>query len=159
MSEGCLHAHGYEPHPGGWHASGDLGRIDARGRLWLTGRTADVIKTGGYRVNPDEIEACLGGLRDAALVCVISLPSEYWGEVIVAVAEGTRGAWIEEAQARVAPLSRHKHPRAHVSVAALPRNAQGKVMRRAVRELVLSTHALADGPYPTLSPRTPAASG
>ncbi|HEY5293444.1 MAG TPA: class I adenylate-forming enzyme family protein [Burkholderiales bacterium] len=153
MSEGYLDADGYQPHPGGWHRSGDLGRMDERGRLWLSGRVADVIKTGGYRVNPDEIESCLAGLRDCGQVCVASLPSDYWGEVIVAIAEGASGDWSADARMRVAALSRHKHPRAYVSVAALPRNAQGKVSRRAVRELVLAAHDFADGAYPALTPK------
>lgn len=153
MCDGYLDAGGYRPHPGGWHRTGDLGRLDQRGRLWLTGRVADVIKTGGYRVNPDEIETCLSGLGACGAVCVASLPSDYWGEVIVAVAESASGNWSTEAQARVAGLSRYKHPRAYVSVTALPRNAQGKVSRRAVRELVLASHDFTDGPYPALSPR------
>lgn len=158
MSDGYLDADGYQPHPGGWHRSGDLGRMDERGRLWLTGRVADVIKTGGYRVNPDEIESCLAGLGGCGQVCVASLPSDYWGEVIVAIAEGASGDWSAEARERTATLSRHKHPRAYVSVAALPRNAQGKVSRRALRELVLATHDFADGPYPALTPKFSAAS-
>jgi O-succinylbenzoic acid--CoA ligase len=151
MSNGHLDADGYQPHPGGWHRSGDLGRMDERGRLWLTGRVADVIKTGGYRVNPDEIESLLASLGACGQVCVLSLPSDYWGEVIVAIAEGAGGDWSVEARARVAALSRYKHPRAYAGVAALPRNAQGKVSRRAVRELVLATYDFVDGQYPTLS--------
>ncbi|MGP1676618.1 MAG: class I adenylate-forming enzyme family protein [Burkholderiales bacterium] len=158
MSDGYLDADGYQPHPGGWHRSGDLGRMDQRGRLWLTGRVADVIKTGGYRVNPDEIESCLAHLAACGEVCVASLPSDYWGEVIVAIAEGASGDWSAEARVRVAALSRHKHPRAYVSVAALPRNAQGKVSRRALREIILATHDYADGPYPVLTPKLPPAS-
>lgn len=153
MSEGYLDADGFKPHPGGWHRTGDLGRMDERGRLWLSGRVADVIKTGGYRVNPDEVESCLEGLAACGQVCVASLPSDYWGEVIIAIAEGTRGDWVAQAAARIAALSRYKHPRAYVSVAALPRNAQGKVSRRSVRELVLATHDFTDGPYPVLTPR------
>ena len=156
MSGGYLDADRYQPHPGGWHRSGDLRRLDERGRLWLTGRVADVIKTGGYRVNPDEIESCLAGLHGCGQVCVASLPSDYWGEVIVAIAEGASGDWSAEARMRVAALSRHKHPRAYVSVAVLPRNAQGKVSRSAVRELVLATCDFADGPYPALSPKASA---
>jgi acyl-CoA synthetase (AMP-forming)/AMP-acid ligase II len=155
MSNGFIDAEGYHPHPGGWHATGDLGHVDERGRLWLSGRVADVMKTGSYRVNPDEIESCLGGLDDCGHVCIASLPSDYWGEVIVAVAEDAAGDWAAQARARVAGLSRHKHPRAYVSVAALPRNAQGKVSRKAVRELVLATHDFTDGPYPTLTARLP----
>ncbi|MBE0627563.1 MAG: acyl--CoA ligase [Burkholderiales bacterium] len=159
MSEGHVDADGYHPHPGGWHRSGDLGRTDARGRLWLTGRVADVIKTGGYRVNPDEIESCLAGTADCGSVCVTSLPSDYWGEVIVAAAEGACGDWSAQARQRVAALSRHKQPRAYVSVAALPRNAQGKVSRRALREIILGSHDFVDGPYPLLTPRPPAEGG
>jgi acyl-CoA synthetase (AMP-forming)/AMP-acid ligase II len=153
MSEGYLDASGFQLHPGGWHRTGDLGRVDARGRLWLTGRVADVIKTGGYRVNPDEVESCLSGLASCAQVCVASLPSEYWGEVIIAIAEGVRGDWSAEARTRMAQLSVHKHPRAFVDIAALPRNAQGKVSRRNARELVLASYELADGPHPKLLPR------
>lgn len=153
MSEGYLDAGGFQPHPGGWHRTGDLGRIDERGRLWLTGRVADVIKTGGYRVNPDEIESCLSGLEACGQICVASVPSEYWGEVIVAVAEDVHGDWGAAAKACMAPLSRHKHPRIYASVAALPRNAQGKVSRQAVRELVLASYDFVDGPHPALWPK------
>ncbi len=155
MSRGMLGPDGPIPHAdGGWHATGDLGHIDERGRLVLVGRVADVIKTGGYRVHPDEIEACLGGLPDCADVCVVSLPSEYWGDVIVAVAEQAEEGWIAAAQARVRPLSRHKRPRLHVAVPALPRNAQGKVRRRDLVSLLLDTHELVDGPYPRLERKT-----
>ena len=155
MSDGLIDAEGFKPHePDGWHRTGDQGYIDGRGRLWLTGRVADVIKTGGYRVNPDEIEGVLTGLESSGQVCVTSLPSEYWGEVIIAVAEGAADGWEEGARRRVAALSRHKQPRAYVAVASLPRNAQGKVSRRKVRELVLSGHDLADGPYPALTSKS-----
>ena len=156
MSKGLiLPERGFTPHePEGWHATGDLGFIDARGRLMLTGRMADVIKTGGYRVNPDEIESLLGALLNADGVCITSLASDHWGEVIVAVAEGAREGWIDEATARVQSLSRHKHPRLWVSLAALPRNAQGKVSRREAARAVLETHELIDGRYPQIQIRT-----
>jgi len=156
MSKGLiLPERGFTPHePEGWHATGDLGFIDARGRLMLTGRMADVIKTGGYRVNPDEIESLLGALLNADGVCITSLASDHWGEVIVAVAEGAREGWIDEATARVQSLSRHKHPRVWVSLVALPRNAQGKVSRREAARAVLETFELIDGRYPGLRART-----
>ena len=71
--------------PDGYHATGDLGRIDARGRLHLVGRTADVIKSGGYKIHPEEIETALAGSAGDGAVVVTAVPSEYWGEVIVAV--------------------------------------------------------------------------
>lgn len=151
MSVGMIDAEGFKLHgPDGWHLTGDLGRIDARGRLWLTGRIADVIKTGGYRVNPDEIEANLAGMRSCGQVGVTSLASEYWGEIIVAAAENAAAHWDDEAAARLAGLSRHKHPRAYLSVDALPRNAQGKISRRQLRDLISTQYDLADGPYPVL---------
>ena len=158
MSDGLIGPDGPIPHDqDGWHATGDLGHFDARGRLVLVGRVADVIKTGGYRVNPDEIESCLVGLADASAVVVVGVPSDYWGEVIVAVAEQTLGDWIDQASARVEPLSKYKRPRLYVSLAALPRNPQGKVSRKAVVQALLVDYEFIDGPYPTLVGRqTPA---
>jgi acyl-CoA synthetase (AMP-forming)/AMP-acid ligase II len=153
MSAGMFGPDGATPHPGGWHATGDLGGFDAQGRLVLLGRVADVIKSGGYRVNPDEVESLLAGLPGCGPVCVAGLPSEYWGEVIIAVAEQAGPGWEPAVAARVAALSRHKHPRLLLSVPALPRNAQGKINRREVVRRVLATHDLADGPHPALSPK------
>lgn len=156
MSNGLRDENGDRPHEaGGWHRSGDLGYIDACGRLVLTGRVADVIKTGGYRVNPDEVESLLAGMGGGA-VCVTSLASDYWGEIIVAVAEQPGVGWRDEVEARVAPLSRHKRPRLHVELPILPRNAQGKVNRRQVAQTVLEAWDLIDGPYPALRPRADA---
>jgi acyl-CoA synthetase (AMP-forming)/AMP-acid ligase II len=132
----------------GWHATGDLGYFDEKGRLMLTGRIADVIKTGGYRVNPDEIELQLVGAAQWDYVCITSLASEYWGEVIIAVAEGAKAGWTEELSRRLASLSKHKQPRITLDFKALPRNPQGKISRKKVREMVLSQFVFLDGPYP-----------
>lgn len=153
QSDGMLTLEGFQPHqPDGWHATGDLGLIDTRGRLWLTGRVADVIKTGGYRVNPDEIEAALAGMRSCLAVCITSLPSDYWGEIIVAVIERAREGWQEEMGANLQTLSRHKHPRLTIEWPELPRNPQGKISRRKLRELILERYTLHDGAYPALAP-------
>ncbi|WP_144633868.1 class I adenylate-forming enzyme family protein [Bordetella genomosp. 13] len=141
------------PDADGWHRTGDLGRIDEQGRLWLLGRMADVIKSGGYKVYPDEIEAALAGTPGCGEICVVALPSDYWGEVIVAVAERVTGEWIAAARRKVEGLARYKHPRAYIPVQALPRNPQGKLSRRVVRELVQSRYDLIDGPYPELRAR------
>ena len=151
MSSGLLSIQGFIAHDEeGWHATGDLGYFDPQGRLMLTGRIADVIKTGGYRVNPDEIEALVTGLGLCGQVCVTSVPSDYWGEVIVAVSEQAREGWTLQAQERVSVLSRHKHPRLYVELPELPRNPQGKVSRRQVSAAILHRFVLKDGPYPTL---------
>ena len=155
MSAGLIDANGFKPHePEGWHNTGDLGYIDAAGRLVLTGRVADVIKTGGYRVNPDEIEAELASNPLCGQICVTSLASDYWGEIIIAVGEGTQSGWQEECEKLVAGMSKHKRPRLFVAVETLPRNPQGKISRKLVRGLVMDTHTLTDGQYPVLSRKT-----
>lgn len=160
MSNGMLSVEGYTPHePQGWHRTGDQGYIDAQGRLWLTGRLADVIKTGGYRVNPDEIEWVLAEGSAAGRIVVTSIPSDYWGEVIVAVAESSDSGWEDAARACAKKLSRHKQPRIYAVVQDFPRNAQGKVNRRKLRELVLATGTYKDGPYPELVSDHEVASG
>ena len=136
-----------------WHNTGDFGHVDQRGRLWLEGRVADVIKTGGYKVTPDEIEALLSGLPGCGEICIASLPSDYWGEIIVAVAEGSGESWQAGARQRVEPLSKHKRPRFWIALDALPRNAQGKVSRREVRSVIQSRYSLVDGPHPQLVPK------
>lgn len=152
MSSGMITEQGFVPHePDGWHQTGDLGHFDSVGRLVLTGRVADVIKTGGYRVNPDEIEALLTGWSSAMQVSVTSLPSDYWGEIIIAVAENPEPDWVAQVGERVESLSRHKRPRLHVTLDALPRNPQGKVSRRQVRAQVLAHYQLTDGPYPSIT--------
>lgn len=136
----------------GWHATGDLGFMDEVGRLVLTGRVADVIKTGGYRINPDEIEEAQSGGVLCSALCVTSLPSDYWGEVIITVAQDVQAGWEAEARDRVAGLSKYKQPRLYVALPSLPRNAQGKVSRRQVAQAVLKRYLLSDGPYPALQP-------
>ena len=73
--------------------------------------------------------------------------------MIVAVAEAPGEGWAEEGQARVAALARHKRPRAWVALPDLPRNAQGKVVRAKVREALLASLVLEDGPHPRLVAR------
>ena len=151
MSSMLISPEGLIPHgPEGWHATGDLGFFDHQGRLVLTGRMADVIKTGGYRVNPDEIEALLSGAVLSGQICVTSLPSDYWGEIMIAVGEHTQDGWVRACQARVAELSKYKQPRLYLELPELPRNPQGKISRRLVRAAVLRRYQLTDGAYPAL---------
>ncbi len=154
MSCGHIDATGFHPLPDdGFHATGDLGRIDARGRLFLVGRLADVVKSGGYKIHPDEIERELAGTAGTAAVSIVSLPSDYWGEIIVAVAETDDRAWPDRARAALADLARYKHPRAFLLLAELPRNPQGKIMRRLIREALLERYRIIDGSHPRLEPR------
>ena len=128
---------------GAFHATGDLGFLDERGRLFLAGRAHDLMKTGGYKIYPEEIERVLpGGM------VVVGIPSAHWGEVIVAVAEGASEDMTETVARATAGLARYKQPRACLVVGKIPRSLQGKVQRSQVRELVLQRYAMTDGPYP-----------
>lgn len=143
MMFGHVDEQGFHELPEGeFHATGDLGYRDERGRLFLAGRAHDVMKTGGYKIYPEEIERVL----PAGLV-VVGIPSAHWGEIIVAVAEDGADHTAAVAAATTG-LARYKHPRACLTIAAIPRSLQGKVQRSRVRELVLARYALIDGPYP-----------
>jgi acyl-CoA synthetase (AMP-forming)/AMP-acid ligase II len=131
---------------GEFHATGDLGYRDDRGRLFLAGRAHDVIKTGGYKIYPEEIERVL-----PPGVAVVGIPSAHWGEVIVAVAESEGHG--EAVAAATAGLARYKQPRACLAIETLPRSLQGKVQRARMREMVLARYVMTDGPYPKFEPR------
>lgn len=154
MYHGHLDANGFHPLPAdGFHDTGDLGRIDAAGRLHLVGRLADVIKTGGYKIYPEEIERVLTGTAGTGAVAVLAVPSDYWGEIVIAVAETNDPGWPDRARAALGDIARFKHPRALLTVTELPRNAQDKVLRRAIRDDVLRRWQVIDGAYPRLEPR------
>ena len=143
MMHGHVDGQGFHELPeGAFHATGDLGYLDARSRLFLAGRAHDVMKTGGYKIYPEEIERVL-----PSGMVVVGIPSAHWGEIIVAVSEDGADHTAAVAVA-TAGLARYKHPRACLTIAQIPRSLQGKVQRSRVREMVLARYALADGPYP-----------
>ncbi|MEJ0075069.1 MAG: class I adenylate-forming enzyme family protein [Alphaproteobacteria bacterium] len=148
MMHGHVDEKGFHEMPdGAFHATGDLGYLDEHGRLFLAGRAHDVMKTGGYKIYPEEIERVL-----PSGMVVVGIPSAHWGEIIVAVSED--GADHSEAVAAATQgLARYKHPRACLTITQIPRSLQGKVQRARVREMVLARYALTDGPYPRFDPR------
>jgi acyl-CoA synthetase (AMP-forming)/AMP-acid ligase II len=147
MSEGTLDAD-FNVVPwrvDGFHATGDVGRIDEQGRLHLVARLSDAMKSGGYKIYPQEIERALAPAGDAV---VVGFPSDYWGEIIVAVVEAASPGWEAAAKAACGDLAPFKRPRFHASVAALPRNGQGKVVRRLLLAELQRQWRLVDGPRP-----------
>lgn len=131
---------------GAFHETGDMGYLDERGRLYLTGRRRDMIKTGGYKIFPEEIERVLG-----ADVTVLGFPSDYWGEIAVAVTEGSDETWTPVDE-KMKSMTGYKRPRAYLCVPTLPRNGQGKVVRATLREMIASRYHMNDGPYPEFTP-------
>ncbi|MEB3050895.1 acyl-CoA synthetase [Mycolicibacter sp. MYC123] len=120
----------------GWYRTGDVAVIDADGMHRIVGReSVDLIKTGGFRVGAGEIETALLGHPGVAEVAVVGLPDEDLGQRIVAfvVARAGGGTRPDELIDYVAQqLSVHKRPREVRIVDALPRNAMGKVLKKAL---------------------------
>ncbi|MCO8144258.1 acyl-CoA synthetase [Rhodovulum tesquicola] len=118
--------------------TGDLGRIDADGYLYITGRAKDIIIRGGHNIDPAEIEEALAGHRAVALVGAIGQPDAFAGELPCAYVELVKDATVtpEEllAHARI-----HIHERAaipkHVEIIGeLPKTAVGKVFKPELRK-------------------------
>ena len=125
--------------PGGWFATGDAAVIDAAGMHRIVGRlSTDLIKTGGFRVGAGEIESCLLDHDAVAEVAVVGAPDDDLGQRIVAVVVAAPGhdARDDLADALISHvaerLSTHKRPREVRFVDALPRNAMGKVTKKAL---------------------------
>jgi long-chain acyl-CoA synthetase len=120
---------------GDWLRTGDLGRLDADGYLYITGRLKNIIICGGFNITPEEVQAALEDDDRVVEAVVVSWPDERLGEIPVAVVESE--AEPADILATVAPrLTAYKRPRRLFRVSALPRVPNGKVDRRAVDALV-----------------------
>jgi acyl-CoA synthetase (AMP-forming)/AMP-acid ligase II len=122
---------------GGWMHTGDAGRLDADGYLYIEDRVKDMIVSGGENVYPREVENVLfqhPGVADAA---VIGVPDPRWGEAVKAIVVLKAGATVES-DALITFCRQHlggyKLPRSVDFIDALPRNPSGKVLKRELRE-------------------------
>lgn len=129
----------------GWHDAegrryvrhGDIGRFDADGFLILLDRKKDLIISGGFNIYPSDLEALLMTHRHVEDCAVVGVPSERWGETPVAFFTGAAEpaallAWANDRLAKTQRLA------AAERVDALPRNAIGKVLKRALRDAYLA---------------------
>jgi fatty-acyl-CoA synthase len=121
----------------GWLHTGDLGTMDARGYLRVTGRLKEMIIRGGENLFPAEIENCLLEHPAVAEVAVVGLPDEKWGEIVAAVVRPAPGATADPAElrahcrARLAPM---KTPTVWLRAESFPRTGMGKVRKFALRD-------------------------
>jgi acyl-CoA synthetase (AMP-forming)/AMP-acid ligase II len=118
----------------GWLRTGDLGALDARGRLRVFSRRTDLILSSGENVYPAEVERVLAEHPEVAEVAVVACDDERWGQVPIAfiVARGLSGSSGDLGSWCRARLAAFKVPRQFVFVDALPRNATGKIDRTAI---------------------------
>lgn len=120
----------------GWFDTGDLARIDAAGNLSITGRSKDLIKSGGEWINPGEIEAIVGALPEVALVAVVGRAHPRWGERPVLVVEERQGAGLSDETLLDALRGRIASwwlPDAIVRVPTMPLALTGKIDKMRLR--------------------------
>ncbi len=131
---------------GGWFHTGDLGRFDEAGFLFIVGRIKDMIITGGFNVYAREVEDALyrhPAVLEAA-VCGVQDPE--WGEVVAAMIAPKPGLKIDEASIRNHCgdiLAGYKRPRVVAFCDALPKTGSGKVAKQAVRPELQAIHGSA----------------
>jgi len=121
----------------GWLRSGDIGRKDEDGYIYIDDRIKDMYISGGENIYPAEVENVLYMLPQISEVAVVGIPDPKWGEVGCAVAVLKEGASLDLEtlqQHCINHLARYKHPRRLELRCELPRNATGKVLKFKIRE-------------------------
>jgi len=138
---GYLDSTGNPADPGVWLRTGDLGKLDDDGFVYVVGRVRDMVVCGGFNVYPAQVEAALNDLAQVADSAVAGLPDERLGEVPVAAvvlaadANSDEETIRQQLRSRLAP---YELPRRVVFVTAVPRLETGKVDRPGVARLVQS---------------------
>lgn len=121
----------------GWLSTGDLGRADADGYIYIVDRKKDIIKSGGMAVSPSEVEGVLYTHPAVLEAAVIGVPDPEWGEAVTAVvvlrprAAATAAELIDYCRSRLAP---YKKPKSVDFVPGLPKSPNGKILRRELRD-------------------------
>lgn len=121
----------------GWLRSGDIGRMDAQGYIYIEDRIKDMYISGGENVYPAEVESVLHHLAEISEVAVVGLPDPVWGETGYAVVVLGPGETLDLATVQkhcAQHLAAFKHPQRLIIRDELPRNATGKVLKFKIRE-------------------------
>lgn len=126
----------------GWLHTGDLGTLDDRGYLRITGRLKDMIIRGGMNLYPREIEDVIFSHPDVTQVSVVGVPDERWGEIVVAVVIPRNPAAPPDPAELTAycraHLARHKVPVRWFMVGHFPLTPSGKIQKFVLRDQILS---------------------
>ena len=135
----------------GWFHTGDLGKVDAEGFVYLTGRASDMYISGGTNVYPRETEEVLLTHPAVSEVAIVGVADPKWGEsgvaVVVAVA-GTEPSAEELAVFLDGRVARYKHPRLFFFWDEIPKSAYGKVPKRLVKAELYARGDLVEGEMP-----------
>ncbi|SHI64974.1 acyl-CoA synthetase [Wenxinia saemankumensis] len=131
------------PEDGDWFLrTGDLGRIDADGYVWITGRAKDLIIRGGHNIDPAEIEEALAGHEAVAFVGAVGQPDAHAGELPCVYVELVGGASVTEAElldfAKSRIHERAAHPKHLEILDELPKTAVGKIFKPDLRRRAIT---------------------
>jgi fatty-acyl-CoA synthase len=130
---------------GDWFRTGDCGRFDEAGRLYIVDRLREVYRSGGENIYPAEIERALAGAPGVREVAIIAVPDPRWGEVGMAIVEPLPGATVTlEALLAHAEgqLARFKMPRHITLIDEMPRNVTLKIDRPTLKKAYGSAPAV-----------------
>ena len=121
-----------------WLYTGDLGYYDETGNIYLVDRKKDMIVTGGENVYPREVEEVLYQHPAVEEAAVIGIADPYWIEIVHAVVVLKQGALVDAKEITdfcKEKMARYKAPKSVAFVKTLPKNPQGKILKRTLREL------------------------
>jgi acyl-CoA synthetase (AMP-forming)/AMP-acid ligase II len=122
----------------GWILTGDIGRLDRNGYLYLVDRKDDLIISGGYNIWPAELEIAIASISGIREVVVVAAPHERWGETPIAIVVLNPGAALTETeiiQRCVDRLGGYKKPSKVIfQTEPLQRTPIGKIPRKQIRE-------------------------
>ena len=128
-------------HPENWFRSGDIGHLDKDGFLFLTDRKKDMIISGSENIASSEIERVVYQMDEVMEAAIIGVPDTQWGERVVAVIVPKPGTEIDYSMVNThcrAHLAGFKSPKEVYIVDELPRNPSGKILKRILRDQLVS---------------------
>ena len=121
----------------GWFSTGDVARRDEDGFIYIVDRKKEMIISGGFNIYPREVEQAIESHPAVAEAAVIGVPDETWGEAVKAlvVLKPNTSATAEEiTELCRTKIASYKKPHSVEFVESLPKNFQGKIMRRTLRD-------------------------